>query len=130
MTEGEIIESSRCLHRSGPLPMPRRELNPSARGRCAECDEKDVKPPPQLSQPLVDARLIVAPRLEEDSEHVEVESAAEARILLEDNPRRWRALLFAHQSDRHGHCTVCVNVRWPCRPRKLAERAEQIRYGG
>jgi hypothetical protein len=124
MTEGEIIESSWCLHRSGPLPMPRRELHSSSRGRYAECDEKLTLEPPQ---PLVDAHPTAAPRLEEDTDLVEVEPAAEE---IEDNPRLWRTLLFAHQSDRYGRCIACANVRWPCRPRKLAERAEQIRYGG
>jgi hypothetical protein len=52
-----------------------------------------------------------------------------AAAALAENPRLWRILLFAHQPDRHGRCSACVSVRWPCGPRKLAERAEQIAEG-
>jgi hypothetical protein len=58
---------------------------------------------------------------EEGPDHVESAAAA-----IADKPRLWRTLLFAHQPDRHGRCVACGEADWPCAPRKLAERAEQI----
>lgn len=53
----------------------------------------------------------------------EIEDAAR---LLAENIRMWRGLLFAHTADADGYCHSCGHVRWPCEPRALAERAEQI----
>ena len=52
--------------------------------------------------------------------------ADSAAAALADKPRLWRAMLFAHQPDRHGHCIACLGVTWPCGPRRLAEQAEHI----
>lgn len=63
--------------------------------------------------------------MEESTQHFE--KAAEA---IAGNPRLWRALLFAHQPNGHGECHSCYGVRWPCGPRALAERAEQMHADG
>lgn len=67
---------------------------------------------------------------EKDAESADRADHAESSAAeLADRPRLWRALLFAHQPDRHGRCAACVGVTWPCAPRKLAEHAEQT-YNG
>lgn len=62
---------------------------------------------------------------DQDGQHLD--GAARA---IADNPRLWRALLFAHTADPRGDCHSCHGVRWPCGPRALAERAEQIHDAG
>lgn len=56
----------------------------------------------------------------------EREADDSAAAAIADKPRLWRAMLFAHQPDRHGRCITCIGAPWPCGPRTLAERAEEI----
>jgi len=62
--------------------------------------------------------------VEESTQHFEY--AAEA---IAPNPRLWRTLLFAHTPNHAGNCHTCYGVAWPCGPRVLAERAEEIHTG-
>jgi hypothetical protein len=110
--------------------MPRSDLRALVLGRAADANRGDTDPAAnQLTAPMSISQDEQPPlgHSEEDAQSATAEpaepadSAAEA---ISDNPRLWRALLFAHQPDRHGRCLACVSVRWPCGPRKLAERAE------
>ena len=60
----------------------------------------------------------------------ELTQRADRAEAIAGNPRLWRTLLFAHAPNRIGECHACFGVPWPCGPRTLAERAEQIHAGG
>jgi hypothetical protein len=127
MPDSEINNPPWRLRTGRPLPMPRRESRiPLKSGLRHDLltgnqDAQEISPPEPPRFGAEPARLS---RIQEESPEP-VESAAAA---IADNRRLWRALLFAHQPDRHSRCITCTDTAWPCGPRALAERAEQIHY--
>jgi hypothetical protein len=112
------------LHREGPASEP--EGEPHRESSTADPAAAQVEPSGPSRTETDECYIPADVTHPEPDVSIEEHDSAEA---IADQPRLWRALLFAHQADPHGRCLSCPGVRWPCGSRRLAERAQHLHDG-